>query len=100
MEPAQPLDRIVLLDTKSAALSVELVARIDEQGDLVLEGWDRGAWVKEQFDDYDHEYWLKIPQAWKDTILLYLLQERFENVSTLKEWLQNKQIPFEFSSYT
>jgi hypothetical protein len=100
MEASQPIDRIVLKDTRHEDLNVELVARIDEQGNLVLEGWDRGEFVKQRMDDWDYEYWLKISREWKDTILLHLIRERFENDSRFMEWLKEKNIPYEFSSYT
>ncbi len=100
MDASQKIERIVLQDTRQEKLSIELVAHINEQGDLILEGWDRGEWVKEKLDDWDYEYWLKIPREWKDTILLYLIQERFQNDSNFREWLQEKNIPHEFSSYT
>lgn len=100
MDASQKIERIVLQDTRHAELRIELVARINEQGDLVLEGWDRGEWVKQNLDDWDYEYWLKIPREWKDTILLCLIQERFADDSKFREWLQGKNIPHEFSSYT
>lgn len=99
MKSSQPIDRIVLIDTRRQDLSVELVARIDEQGNLALEGVDRGEWVTEQTGDWDYEYWLKVTREWKDTVLLHLLRERFENDSEFRKWLDDKGIPSEFVSF-
>ncbi len=99
MDASQPLDRIVLKDTRQPGLSSELVARVDERGNLVLEGWDRGEWVKERTDDWDYEYWLKVSSEYRNTVLLRLLQERFAGETEFKEWLQAQGIPFEFSSF-
>lgn len=100
MADSKPLDRVVLMDVHHKGLRVELIARIDEQGNLVLEGWDRGDFVKAALDDSDYEYWLKVPRAYKDTVLLWLIQERFANDSEFRAWLNAKAIPNEFSSYT
>lgn len=44
-------DRLVLIESQNDDLRVEPVARSDELGDLVLEGWDRGEWVREKLDN-------------------------------------------------
>jgi len=99
MDAPQPIDRIVLINTRAEALSVELVARIDEKGDLVLEGWDRGTRVQELTDDWDYEYWLRLARDYKDTVLLHLIKERFANDGELMQWLKEKNIPYEFESF-
>lgn len=99
MDSPNPIDRIVMIDTEREDLRVTLVARIDETGDLILEGYDRGAYVEKMWGNSDYEYWLKIPAAYKDTILLHLLNERFETDSKFMEWLKDKKIPYDFSTW-
>jgi len=51
------------------------------------------------FGDWDYEYWLTIPEKFKETIMLNLIKDRFSSVHEIKEWLDQLGIPSEFSSY-
>ncbi len=93
------IDRIKLIESKSARIFVNLSARIDKKGDLILEGQDLGELVEEQFGKRDYEYSLKIKAEYKDTILLNLVKENFANDSEFRTWLDEKQIPNEFWSF-
>lgn len=93
------IKEINLIESKSERISVHLSAKIDESGDLILEGYDSGSFVKERFDDYDYEYSLKVKSEYKDTILLLLVKERFANDSEFRQWLAEKGIPSEFWSW-
>lgn len=99
MDTSQTIDQIVLIDTPGEDLSVKLVARINEQGNLVLEGVERGEWVEEKTGDWDYEYWTTVTREWKDTVLLYLLRERFRDDSEFRRWLDDKKIPNKFWCY-
>ena len=79
--------------------SINLVARIEEDGGLVFEGYDIGPVVEEHWGDSDYEYWLRIDKDYKDTILLWLIKERFGTDSEFREWLNGKGIPSEFESW-
>ncbi|MCP4372489.1 MAG: hypothetical protein GY797_30945 [Deltaproteobacteria bacterium] len=46
-----------------------------------------------------YEYWLTIPEKFKETIMLNLIKERFSSVHEIKKWLDQLGIPSEFSSY-
>jgi len=48
-------------------------AKISEKGDLVIDGCDSGELAKEMFGDWDYEYWLTIPEKFKETIMLNLI---------------------------
>lgn len=76
-----------------------LDALIDDEGKLVIEGYDIGESVKEFWGDSDYEYWLRVPQEWKDTVLLLLIKERFGLSSDFKKWLEDKEIPHKFESW-
>ena len=77
-----------------------LIAEIKDNGDLVLSGYDCGQSVKEFFGDFDHEYWLTVKSENISLVLLYLIKERFKNDIEFKDWLEKKNIKFQFYSYT
>jgi len=105
----EPIRTIKLIESRSEGLSVFLDAGINEQGNLELEGQDLGARVEAHWGDSDYEYWVVVPKDYKDTVLLWLLKERFDgaaaaptrfqNDSEFMEWLKAKGIPYQFSSY-
>ena len=77
-----------------------LVAMIKEgSGDLVLEGYDFGEAPKQFWGDSDYEYWRVVKKKYKDTILLWLIKERFDTDSAFKNWLDEKGIPSEFMNW-
>jgi hypothetical protein len=77
-----------------------LTAEIKDNGDLTLSGYDSGQSVKEFFGDFDHEYWLTVKAENVVTVLLQLINENFKNDTEFREWLEEKNIQFEFYSYT
>ena len=95
----EPVKKIELMREIAPKDKRYLDAMIDDEGNLVLEGYDIGESVKEYWGDSDYEYWLKIRKEWKDTVLLMLIKERFGRSSDLQTWLEEKEIPYEFSSW-
>ena len=93
------IDKISLIESKSEDISIHLTAEIKENGDLVLDGYDLGKRAEEWFGHDDYEYSLTLKAEFKDTVLLYLIKEKFANDSEFKKWLDEKQIPNEFWSY-
>lgn len=83
---------------QQGSLSV-LEAYLDDQGDLVLEGYDCGPQVTARLGDSDYEYWRRVRQPHVARVLLELLKERFDSDVKFHEWLQSKGIPDEFSSW-
>ncbi len=78
--------------------------KIEENGDLIFEGYDIGDSVENYWGDSDYEYWLKIKAEHLPDILLYLIKECFDrkifiNDSEFNEWLKEKGIPSEFQSW-
>lgn len=72
---------------------------IDDEGNLNLEGYDIGDFVKEYWGDDDYEYFILVKKENLSTILLWLIKERFKNSSDFMNWLKEKQIPYEFGSW-
>lgn len=95
----EPISKIKLMEFKTERDSRYLDALIDDEGTLVLEGYDIGDSVEEHWGDSDYEYWLKVSQEWKDTVLLLLIKERFALSSDFKKWLEEKEIPHKFESW-
>ena len=93
------IDKITMIESKTERLAVRLTARITENGDLILEGYDSGAFVEEVLHHDDYEYSLTVKAEYKDTILLNLIREKFEHDSAFRTWLDEKGIPSEFWSF-
>ena len=93
------IDRITLINSKTERLSVRLTARVDENGDLILDGYDSGEFVEEVLYHDDYEYSLTVKAEYKDTVLLHLIKETFANDSKFRTWLDEKGIPSDFWSF-
>lgn len=76
-----------------------LEAYVEEGGDLVIEGYDLGKTVKEVWGDTDYEYWRRVKREHVPTVLLQLIKERFSSDVAFHDWLKEKGIPDEFSSW-
>jgi hypothetical protein len=98
------------LDTRRVSLvnidgptSIRIDAEITAAGDLLLSGQDIGQAPSECFGDSDYEYWLTIPAASKDDVLLAVIQALYSGnaslMSELKEFLEARGIPCKFDSY-
>ena len=93
------IDKIELIKSDSERVKVRLTARIDTDGDLILDGYDSGALVEEVWGSDDYEYSLSVKAEYKDTILLNLIKERFKHDAEFRSWLEEKQIPSEFWTF-
>jgi len=52
------------------------------------------------FGDFDHEFWLTVKTENISSVILYLIKNRFKTDTEFREWLDEKNIQFEFYSYT
>jgi len=95
----KPIKKIIINIKNNEDGYSELTANITEKGDLVIDGCDAGELAEEMFGDWDYEYWLTIPEKFKDTIMLHLIKDRFSSVHEIEKWLDQLEIPSEFSSY-
>jgi hypothetical protein len=93
-------DPHVVLVEQSGETSVRITASVLANGDLQLAGQDTGKAPSEIFGDSDYEYWLTVPAAHKNALLLALLEASHKGdprvVSKLKALLESRRIPFEF----
>lgn len=83
--------------------SIRIDVSVKKNGDLQFAGQDIGKAPSELFGDSDYEYWLTVPAAEKDRLLLALIEKHYAGdasvVSTMRELMESKQIACEFSSY-
>jgi hypothetical protein len=95
------MKKITFYDYKTKENEIHrLVAEIKENGDLVLSGYDCGQSVKEFFGDFDHEYWLTVKAENLSSVILYLIKDRFKTDTEFRDWLNEKDVQFDFYSYT
>ena len=91
-----------LIDQKGST-SIHIDVRIKDNGDLLFSGQDIGEAPQEIFGDSDYEYWLTVPAAEKDRLLLALIEKHYGGnssvISQLRELLESKKIPCEFHSH-
>jgi len=87
---------IVLRDVKTDNDSSSLIAKIDDKGDLVLEGYDIGESPKEFWGDSDYEYWLFVSKEHKDTVLSLLIKEHTGGLSSFLARFRKKSIPKDY----
>ena len=97
------MSEVIELVNIGGATSVHIDAQLDEAGDLLFSGQDFGEAPEAIFGDSDYEYWLTIPAAEKDRLLLALIEKIYKGnasvVSEFREFLESKGIPHEFHSF-
>ena len=93
----------IKLVSQGGSTSIHIDVRIDDNGDLLFSGQDIGDAPEEIFGDSDYEYWLTVPAAEKDRLLLALIEKHYAGdalvISTLWEFMESKQIPCSFFSH-
>jgi hypothetical protein len=91
------------LVNQGGSTSIHIDVRIEKNGDLRFSGQDIGDAPEEIFGDLDYEYWLTVPAAEKDKLLLALIEKHYAGNSTviseMREFMESKQISCEFFSY-
>lgn len=95
------LAEVMLRENRTPDGEVSLLeAYIEEGGDLVLEGYDLGESVKKVWGDSDYEYWRRVNREHVPMVLLQLIKDRFTSDVAFHEWLSEKGIPDDFTSYS
>jgi hypothetical protein len=88
---------------QGGATSIYIDVQIDDEGDLLFSGQDIGDAPEEIFGDLDYEYWLTVPAAEKDRVLLALIQKFYHGdasvISEFRKLLESKAIPHRFNSF-
>ncbi len=95
---SKPITELTIRNTRHAEGFSELKVRIDAHGQLVLEGAEAGESVRKLLENTDYQYTLTIPSAWKDTVLLHLIKDRFQDAFALSDWCREHFIPTDFES--
>jgi hypothetical protein len=96
----RPIKRIVLRKERKGKDSRHLEAKVEDNGELILSGQDLGPEVRRFFQTDEYEYFYRVPSSYKDTVLLRLLKEKFDEEDfLLDEWLQKHGILYEFENY-
>ncbi len=93
----------IKLVSQGGSTSIHIDVRINEDGNLLFSGQDIGNAPEEIFGDIDYEYWLTVPAAEKDRLLLALIEKHYAGdamvVSTLREFMESKEISCGFYSF-
>ena len=93
----------IKLVSQGGSTSIYIDVRIKEKGDLLFSGQDIGDAPEEIFGDLDYEYWLTVPAAEKDKLLLALIEKHYAGNSTviseMREFMESKQISCAFFSH-
>ena len=93
----------IKLVSQGGSTSIHIDMCIDENGDLLLSGQDIGNAPEEIYGDIDYEYWLTVPAAEKDKLLLALIEEHYAGdsmvVTTLRKLMESKLISCGFHSF-
>ena len=78
-------------------------AEIGPGGELTLIGQDVGKAPQEWWGDEDYEFWVSVPTAQKDALLLALLEQRYRGnpaaVELFRDFLSAQGIEFEFKTW-
>lgn len=74
----------VTMPRESAELKTKLVASLDKNGDLHLEG----------YDSEDFEWELIIGKEYREQLLLALVKQNFDSQSSFAAWLKTMKIPY------
>ena len=94
---------VIKLVSQGGPTSIHIDARIGDKGQLLLSGQDIGEAPEQVFGKDDYEYFLSIPAAEKDRVLLALIEKLYAGnasvISELREFLESKDIPCEFHSF-
>ena len=87
---------IIIRDERSDSGSSYLAVSIDKQGKLIMEGQDLGEAPREFWGRDEYEYKLVIDEDWKDTLLLWLIYEKYKTSQELIEVLKTYNIYHRF----
>ena len=87
------IERITLQLKKTETDFSMLEAMIDDDGDLLLEGYDEGEAPQKFWGDEDYEYYWIVKKKYKKKVMRLLVKERFDTDSELEKWLDEKGIP-------
>jgi hypothetical protein len=92
---SKKIKKIKLKDENIGNTHVSVNVYISDNEDLVIDAYDFGEAPKKVFGDSSYEFISTIKKGYKDTILLLLIKEKFEDNLDIRKWLEKKNIPIE-----
>jgi len=96
-KPGLRFKKVQLLEERGPT-SRFIHARIEDSGNLVVEGQDVGEVPRKWFDDDDYEFIVTVRAEDKDSVILALIEKlyggKFGAVDEIREFLEEKGIPF------
>lgn len=97
------MSNAIKLVRQSGSTSIYIDVCIEENGDLRFTGQDIGSAPEEIFGDMDYEYWLTVPAAEKDRVLLVLIEKLYRGdasvMSEFRQILESNGIRHNFHSH-
>ena len=97
------MSNAIKLVRQSGSTSIYIDVRIEKNGDLRFSGQDIGSAPEEIFGDMDYEYWLTVPAAEKDRVLLVLIEKLYRGdasvMSEFRQILESNGIRHNFHSH-
>jgi hypothetical protein len=91
--------KITIFDRRTDTDHQVLMAKVNDRGDLILEGQDIGAAAEKFAGDSDYEYSRTVQATDVPAVLLHLISERFQSDGDFKQWLLAKGIDSIFDSW-
>ena len=97
-------ESVTLVDSEIDGTKVFVEVYVSaESGDVVMAGQDLGAAPQRAFGASEYEYFLSIPAAEKDRLILQLMHQVFggeeRTRSAIAEWLEARGIPYSLHSF-
>ena len=97
------MSEVIKLVSQGGPTSIHIDVRIGDEGELLLSGQDIGEAPDAVFGQGDYEYFLSVPAAEKDRVLLALIEKIYRGnpsvVSEFREFLDTKGISSAFHSF-
>lgn len=94
-----PITKIILKDENISGTHISVFVNISDKGDLIIDGCDFGEAPKKFWGDSDYEYITTIKKGYKDTVLLLLIKDKFNDSSDFRAWLEVNHIPNEYFTW-
>ena len=90
---------VIISKIRSKSLHGTIDVSIMDNGDLDYGMYDFGSFVEDMWGKDDYEYDIIVRKEHIDDLLLQLIKEKFKTTSDFMEWLREKKIPYDASSW-
>lgn len=81
---------VILFEEKRNEIEIYISAKINQEGKLVIEGFDKGALVKDIRGNWEYEYYLTVPKDQKEHFIKLLNTRTFDipDDKALLDWIK------------